>query len=131
MLGILAVKGRAKKASVLAKLRIVLSGFSQLKLFLSNFAKTTKVVSDVASILKNKGLDQSNYEQCYQLSETLPKRSKVRISLQDWLQRHIEIKKQITRFPLLVSSDIIESLFGSFKHVIERSPQADMSLLYY
>jgi hypothetical protein len=27
----------------------------------------------------------------------------------------------------LVSSDIIESLFGNFKHIIERSPQADMN----
>lgn len=26
-----------------------------------------------------------------------------------------------------MSSDIIESLFGRFKHVIERSPQADMN----
>ena len=28
---------------------------------------------------------------------------------------------------MLGSSDIIESLFGQFKHVIERSPQADMN----
>ncbi len=28
---------------------------------------------------------------------------------------------------MLVSSDIIESLFGNFKHIIERSPQADMN----
>ena len=26
-----------------------------------------------------------------------------------------------------MSSDIIESLFGNFKHIIERSPQADMN----
>ncbi len=29
--------------------------------------------------------------------------------------------------PLLVSSDMIESLFGNDKHIIERSPQADMN----
>ena len=29
--------------------------------------------------------------------------------------------------PLLVSSDIIESLFGKYKHIIERGPQADMN----
>jgi hypothetical protein len=28
---------------------------------------------------------------------------------------------------LIVSSDIIESLFGKFKYAIERSPQADMN----
>lgn len=37
------------------------------------------------------------------------------------------IKKQLTRFPLLVSSDIIESLFGRFKHKLEHNPQADMN----
>ncbi len=33
----------------------------------------------------------------------------------------------MTPLSLLVSSDIIESLFGNFKHIIERSPQADMN----
>jgi hypothetical protein len=28
---------------------------------------------------------------------------------------------------MIVSSDIIESLFGKFKYAIERSPQADMN----
>ena len=28
---------------------------------------------------------------------------------------------------MLISSDIIESLFGNFKDIIERSPQADMN----
>ncbi len=43
------------------------------------------------------------------------------------MQQHIEIQKQVTTLPLLVSSDIIESLFGRFKHIIARSPQADMN----
>ena len=29
--------------------------------------------------------------------------------------------------PLLISSDIIESLFGKFKHIIERSPVAEIN----
>jgi hypothetical protein len=33
----------------------------------------------------------------------------------------------MSSLPLLVSSDIIESLFGNFKHVIERSAQTDMN----
>ena len=33
----------------------------------------------------------------------------------------------ICTLPLVVSSDIIESLFGKFKHIIERSPFADMN----
>jgi len=63
----------------------------------------------------------------YQLSETLPINSKVKKHLQKWLREHLAIQKQLTEFPLLVSSDIIESLFGNFKHIIEWSPQADMN----
>jgi len=127
MLDVLATKGRAKNGSVLAKLRAALPGFSLLKPFIIRFAKTVNVVSQVMGILKNKGLDPGSYEQCHQLSEELPRNSKVKKRLLSWLQQHIEIQQQITSLPLLVSSDIIESLFGNFKHIIERSPQADMN----
>jgi hypothetical protein len=127
ILDVFAVQGRAKKGSLLAKLRTALPGFLLLKPFIKRFASTTQVVSEVMGILKNKGLDQTSYEQCYQLSKTLPENSKVKQRLQQWLQQHIDSHKQITDLPLLVSSDIIESLFGNFKHMIERSPQADMN----
>ncbi|MFW5443365.1 MAG: hypothetical protein ACKE51_03525, partial [Methylococcaceae bacterium] len=40
---------------------------------------------------------------------------------------NVILQKKLTSHSLLVSSDIIESLFGNFKHIIERSPQADMN----
>lgn len=127
MLDVLAVNGRAKKGSLLAKLRAALPGFALLRPFIKRFANTAAVVSQVMEALKNNGLDQTSYKQCRQLSEQLPTHSKVKKRLVDWLTRHIEIQNQITSLPLLVSSDIIESLFGNFKHIIERSPQADMN----
>ena len=127
MLDILAVRGRAKKGSVLARLRKALPGFLLLKPFILRFASTTRLVSQVMEIIKNQGLGQATYEQCHRLSEQLPKRSKVKRRLQTWLARHIDIQRQMTPLPLLASSDIIESLFGNFKHIIERSPQADMN----
>jgi hypothetical protein len=127
MLEVFAVTGRAKEGSLLAKLRIAMPGFLVLKPFIQRFASTTIVVSQVMEILKNKGLGQSTYEQCLQLSEDLPQKSMVKKRLQKWLQQHIAIQQKITKSPLLVSSDIIESLFGNFKHIIERSPQADMN----
>ena len=78
-------------------------------------------------ILKNKGLTQSHYEQCYEYLNELPKNSKVKKRLQMWLDKHLDIQKKLGGLPLLVSSDIIESLFGNFKHIIDRSPQADMN----
>jgi len=128
MLDVLSDKGGgAAESDLLTKLRNALPGFRQLRAFIEQFARATKVVSDVMKILKTKGLDQETYEQCYQLAQTLPRNSKVRKRLRVWLQQHIEIQKQVTTLPLLVSSDIIESLFGSFKYIIARSPQADMN----
>ena len=126
MLEVLAVKGRAKQHSTLARLRTALSGFILLKPFIIRFANNATVVCNIMEVLKNKGLDQTSHQQCYQLSNTLPN-SIVKKRIQHWLQKHIEIQQQITQLPLLVSSDIIESLFGSFKYIIERSPQADMN----
>ena len=127
MLDMLAVKGRAKQGSVLARLRKALPGFLLLKPFILRFASTTRLLSLVMEIIKNQGLGPATYEQCQRLSEQLPKRSKVKKRLQAWLARHMDIWRQMTALPLLASSDIIESLFGNFKHIIERSPQADMN----
>jgi len=125
MIEVLSVKGRPPKGSLLDRLRKVMPGYTKLKPFITEFSSTTKLLSEVLAILKNKGLSQITYDQCFKLSEDLPKNSVVRTKLQNWLKVHIEI--QVTNFPLLVSSDIIESLFGNFKHIIERSPQADMN----
>ena len=78
-------------------------------------------------ILKNNGLDKTTYKQCFELSKKLPRNSKVKKCLQTWLKKNFTLQKKLTSLPLLVSSDIIESLFGNFKHIIERSPQADMN----
>jgi hypothetical protein len=127
ILPVFAVKGRSKKDSLLARLRTAFPGFIKLKSFIKRFASTTQVASQVMEILKNKGLDKTTYDYCYKLSQTLPKRSAVRWHMQKWLTQNFDIQKKLTKLPLLVSSDIIESLFGNFKHIIERSPQADMN----
>lgn len=127
MLDVFAVKGCAKKGSALDKLRTVFPDFLQMKGFIESFALTTTIVAEVMEILKNKGLNKVTYRQCYELSKTLPRNSKVKNRLQEWLKKHLKIQAELTELPLLVSSDIIESLFGNYKHIIERSPQADMN----
>jgi hypothetical protein len=127
MLDILAVKGRAKQGSLLARLRAALPGFLLLKPFIVRFASTTRLVSQVMETIKSQGLGQTSYEHCHRLSEQFPRNSKVKKHLQQWLARHMDIQRQMAPLPLLASSDIIESLFGNFKHIIERSPQADMN----
>jgi len=58
--------------------------------------------------------------------QRLPDDSRIKERLLRWFKKHDKIQKKI-KLPLLVSSDIIESLFGNFKYVIERSPRADMN----
>lgn len=127
MLNILAVKGVAKKGSTLAKLRKALPGFNQLKAFINSFANTAKVTSQIMECLKNKGLDQASYEHSLELSKQLPRRSIVRKRIQYWLEQHLAIQQEISTCSLPISSDVIESLFGKFKHVIERSSHADIN----
>jgi len=127
MLNVFAARGPAKEGSQLDRLRKAFPDFSQSRAFIVQFAATTDIVSQVMEILKNKGLDKDSYKQCYELSKNLPRNSKVKKRLQDWLKKNSKLQKQLVPLPLLVSSDIIESLFGNFKHIIERSPQADMN----
>jgi len=127
MLKVFAVKDPAEEGSQLAKLRKAFPHFNQSKDFIVRFASTTAIISQVMEILKNNGLDKTTYKQCFELSRQLPRNSKVKKCLQTWLKKHFTIQKDLAALPLLVSSDIIESLFGNFKHIIERSPQADMN----
>jgi hypothetical protein len=126
VLGVLSAKNRVQPENVRAKLRKALPGFLKFKPFIRHFASTTYGVSRVLAVLKNKGLDHASFQSCWQICQSFPKNSTVKKRLQSWLKQHLAIQKQCTGLPLLVSSDIIESLFGNFKHVIERSPQSDM-----
>lgn len=129
ILGEMQQMGRAKEGSVLKKLRQAFPGFTKSKPFLEAFAKSTTVVNQVCKRLKNQGLNQRSYREAKQLLHTLPSNSKVRARLLKWLNRHLAKQSRlgISQTPIMVSSDIIESLFGKFKHVIERSPIADIN----
>lgn len=127
ILPIMSVKGRAKKGSLLEKLRTALPGFLKMKNFIKNFSNTTIITAELMELLKNKGLDKKTFKKSLELIEQLPSSSKVRRRLEFWLKRHFSIQSKLTPSPLLVSSDIIETLFGKFKHVMERSSQADMN----
>ena len=128
VLDVLSPEKAHEDVELLNKLREALPDLDVSRPFIEQFASTAKRVSDILYILKNTGLTAERYKQCYQLSAQFDEGSVVKTLLQDWLKRHIQIHQQLTtKQPLLVSSDIIESLFGRFKHVIERSAQADMN----
>lgn len=111
------------------KLRTSLLGLSQVKGFLRKFAETVLTTSKIMQILKNEGLNQKTYRECQKLTQTLPERSAARMRISDWLNKHLSIQCRlgIGQTPLPVSSDIIESLFGKFKAILERGSMLDMN----
>ena len=61
----------------------------------------------------------------------LPERTATRRRIEHWLRRHIQIhcRLGIGQTPLPVSTDIIESLFGTFKTFIARNPKSELNHL--
>ncbi len=127
ILDVLGDKKIAQDDAILLELGAVLPEFEQARPFIEAFANTTHIIADTMKVLKNKGLEPATYTYCKALSAQLPDDTEVKRSLDKWLDKHIVIQRQLGVKTLPVSSDIIESLFGCFKHVIERSPQADMN----
>ena len=109
------------------KLHQALPGFVELAPFIERFLNTVKMGDRLMKELKNKGLTHNSGQKCYQLLRGLPNHSKTRKGLEKWLDKHIKLLNQIGELPLLVSSDPIESTFGKFKYISERSPQGDVN----
>lgn len=119
--------GPSTHNSAQEKVCSIFAELPKIKSFIIDFANTSQITSEVMKTLKNQGLNPNTQAHCLHLSEKLTEGSKVKTGLQNWLKKHQIIQQQFPSISLPVSSDIIESLFGNFKHVIERSPQADMN----
>lgn len=111
------------------RLKELVPGLGQYRMFIRSFKKTCDTVNCFLKILKNEGLNQASYEKAKLQLEEIPKNNPVRIRLSSWLERHMKIHSNLGlgEVPLLVSSDIIESLFGRFKTIIARSPRAEFN----
>lgn len=133
LLDLMGGQGRAQENSELGMLRKAFRGLSQLRLFLEQFGATCRVTEQFLKLLKLKGLNQATYSEAKTFLKQLPERSEVYARLSSWLDRHLHIQcgLAIGQLPLLVSSDAIESLFGKFKTIIQRNPQAELNRLVY
>jgi hypothetical protein len=133
ILQIIGGQGRAKSGSEEGRLRTAFSGLCGLRLDLEKFTFTCDIVADLLKTLKTEGLSLKTYCWSKSLLEKLPPRSRVRFRLLDWLDSHIYIycRLGLNGMGMPVSSDGIESLFGKFKNVIQRCPQAELNRLVY
>jgi hypothetical protein len=129
ILALLGGSGRVKDDSIADRIRRFIPHFGAYRSFLEGFAKTNQIASNILKILKNHGLNQKTYQQVNHMIGELPARSQVRKKMQRWLRKNIQTQCRlgIGQMPLLVSSDIIESLFGKFKVIIQRNPKGEFN----
>lgn len=133
LLDLMGGQGRAKEDSELNQLRKAFRGLAQLRAFLDRFCSACGVVEKFLKIMKQHGLNQATYKEAKAQLEQLPESSKVRMKLSAWIEKHllIQCRLGIGQTPLLVSSDVIESLFGKFKTIIQRNPQAELNRMSF
>lgn len=104
-----------------------------LQIFLERFVEIGSTIESFLALMKHYGLNQNSYIKAKSLLEKLPKKSIVRVRLEGWLSKHLEIQNLLglKHKRLLVSDDVIESLFGRFKVLVQRSPRAELNRLVY
>jgi hypothetical protein len=130
-LALIGGQGRAPDDSQIARLRKAFLGLSGLKGFLEKFIVACQIGCEFMKVLKNNGLNQETYAQAKRVLNQLPEDSKIREKLLKWLELTLTIQCRLSigQTPLVVSSDVIESLFGKFKETIQRSPRGELNRL--
>ena len=109
-------KGRAKKGSLLQKLRNRFDRLPECKTFITDFLSDVEPLMECQEILKNNGLSQDSVARCRPIVERIPS-NYIRDGFNDWLDRHLAMSHRLGLHScgLPISSDCIESLFGIAK----------------
>ena len=129
--GLIGGAGRVKKGSLAFELRRLFGGMGNLTYVAGELCKRSALLAEVMDLLKTKGLNRLTFQEAMKKIENLPKRTATRRRMEKWLRRHIQIhcRLGIGQTPLPVSTDIIESLFGTFKTFITRNPKSELNHL--
>jgi hypothetical protein len=123
--------GRAVPGSLAGALRKALPGLAQMKSFFARFNRDCKALNAFLEVLKSEGINSETAERAKEKLKKLPKGNRLRKDLERWLSKHLAIQRSLVLgdTPLLVSSDIIETLMGMLKLVIERMPTPEFSTM--
>ena len=131
---ILEVSEKAKKNNDTKLSEIMNLYFSGVELcgeFLGRFISTCEGVDSFLKIAKTEGIGKLNTRKLKLVLSKMPYKSKTRLELRNWLKRHEKIRSKLAKktgdhlLNLMVSTDVLESLFGKFKQVIFRCPNKE------
>jgi len=109
-------RGRAAKGSLLQKLRDCFDRLPECKTFINDFLLDVEPLMECQEILKNKGMNQTSFDECRPIINTIPN-IYIRDGFMDWLERHLKMANTLGlhQSGMPISSDSIESLFGVAK----------------
>lgn len=102
-------------------------GKNFLKNIAKDFYKDCNVINKILEILKNRGFSIEIFNEVMIILSELPMKSKLRIKLENYFKSNIEILKIEKLDNILMSTDIIESVFGKIKYILEKSPVRDFN----
>lgn len=104
-------------------------GYRFLLPFAKKFYQDTQILNQVLQLVKNEGLSQNTLNQSLCILSSLPTNSSIRQGMEGYLQEHFALFQKHQISDALISSDVIECLFGKIKYLIEKSPTKDFNKL--
>lgn len=115
-------------------IRPLLRKLQALRRPIERLARIVVAADQIQRIVKTRGLNISSASTINMILSTMSANCPVKRRLRAWVDDHLNVFLRLkTRHPELnslpASSDIIESLFGRFKHVLARSPRPELGTI--
>jgi len=104
-------------------------GHEYLVEFSERFTTDCQVVNEVLMTVKNNGLSKETYSKSMKILSRLKSGSEIRQPLEKYLTTTFQSMSSQGIATSIISTDVIESLFGKIKSIIERSPTKDFNRL--
>lgn len=102
-------------------------GYQFLIDILNKFHNECEIMNKIMKLIKKEGISIDTYNKSLIILSTLENNSNIKIEIENYLLRNLEImiKNKITSG--ILSTDIIESLFGKIKYILENSQSKDFN----
>ena len=104
-------------------------GYEFLVKFAKKFNKDCQLINELSKIVKNKGLSEFTFIEAMKVLSKLSPKSQIRIPLENYLRTNMKQFRENEVETGLLSSDIIESVFGKIKYIMKNSPSKEINKL--
>ena len=97
--------------------------------FLTHFWTEIQILSEIQKIVKTTGLNDMSYKKVCPHVQMITD-AELRKPLENYLKTEIEFARQISH-PILLTSDVIESLFGKYKYLAKPHSMSEINRMIF